>query len=133
MALMTCMEDAAKESESSDPLARGYRLHSRSTAEIVEKVENLLSRLNRRGMKFRGRKTKLEPFINVLVVEFLKLPPQQQDAMMLRLIPRFEAALVECGGIYSDPSPGGGSKAAEPGVARDRAPEGSPPRRTKGA
>jgi hypothetical protein len=87
---MRAMADA----EGVDPLAQGYRLHSRSTAEVVERVENVLSRLNRRGLKFRGRKTKLEPFINVLVMRFLALPADQQEAMMARDIPAFEAFLA---------------------------------------
>jgi hypothetical protein len=82
-----------QQQRSEDPLAQGYRLHARSTAEIVERVENFLSRLNRRGLKFRGRKTKLEPFINVLVLEFFKLDRDQQERLMMTQIPAFEDML----------------------------------------
>jgi hypothetical protein len=82
-----------QQQRSQDPLAQGYRLHARSTAEIVERVENFLSRLNRRGLKFRGRKTKLEPFINVLVLEFFKLDRDQQERLMMMQIPAFEGML----------------------------------------
>jgi hypothetical protein len=77
-----------------DPLDQGYKLHARTTAEIAERVDNFLARLNRIGLKFRKRKAKLEPFINVLVLEFFKLPAGEQEALMMREIPRFQSSLA---------------------------------------
>jgi hypothetical protein len=77
-----------------DPLRQGFRLHARTTVDIDQKVGAFLKRLARSGLIFRDRKPKLEPLINVLVLEFLKLDEADQLALMLKEIPRFEDLLL---------------------------------------
>jgi hypothetical protein len=92
-----CVMAGTTDETTFDPLDQGYRLHARTTPEISGRVDNFLTRLKQLGLKFRKGPPKVEPFINVLVLEFFKLPVAEQEALMMREIPRFRDHLAGLG------------------------------------
>lgn len=62
-------------------LSNDDRIQTPSITELKDGLESVAQRIARR-VKFQGRKLRYGPMLNAIVAEFLRLPEDQQDAMV---------------------------------------------------
>lgn len=96
-------------------LSTEHRLQALSVAEIREAMEEFELKLARRH-KFQGRKLKLGPILNAIVLEFMSLPDDEQEKVAVRGLVKLEVMLArdrEEGREISAPRPASSEKPAK--------------------
>jgi len=75
-------------------LSHELRLYGRTSLEIYEKFNNLVTGLGARGVKFRTKKLSAEAALSAIMAWFFDLPAESQAKIVQDNIARFEASLA---------------------------------------
>lgn len=77
-------------------LSYEFKIPGRSIPEVYERFNRALTRHKSAGkVKFSGRKLSAEAMTNAVVLSFLDLTEAQQEQVLARYVPRFEAMLAD--------------------------------------
>lgn len=89
---MLCMSEPTEKREG---LSFVYKLPSRSIPSIYEQYQDALTRIRRiRHLRFRGGRVSGESIVNILMMNFLELTPEQQEELLARCLPVLEARVL---------------------------------------
>ncbi len=76
-----------------DPLSYQNRVTVRTAPDVTEGLGVLLSKLQRAGLKFRGRKLGIEGLVGAVLMEFLSRSWGEQVASVEHWLPELERSL----------------------------------------